>query len=699
MKKSYIFLAAAAVISAASCQKAELDNRNQTETVHMEISAIKTKTFLADDGQTTFWSPSGEKLMVLESAGGSVIYAESAPGVSPDGGSTMNFGVDLPEKAAASYTYYAIYPSTNYVTGSNLAVSGIKVITPSTQHPTNTSFDPEADYLISLPVTETSQPTSLELSFARKIALGKMTISNLNTADNVAYVKFEAEGKKLAGRSYADLTTGRITEYGYASQHQDYIELDYTEKSYAANGLDAYFMCFPASLSEGDVFKVTVSTKTHRFVKEVTVAAGQSLEFKAGEKASFSVDFTGIEGEVIAVDKRYGSLKVSEVQDVAFSYTDAADYIQASGLKWKIAATKYSNYMQLGNANVSGNSSKSFIKLPEITEDIRIVKVKLNQSMQNGKHLALVAGPNDNPVADNAIMTQSSTATEITFDLETAGITGKKTAYLRADAVAQVAEIEFWAGEDNRSKIAAPSDVTAVIDDEFDNKINISWSAVEGAEKYIVTVTDPDNESTEYQTANTTYSVSNLDYSTTYQVTVATISADKSTYLDSDPSAAVSITIAAPVGPTAGSLLFSCDFGTVAVTDWSSYNGGTSYGNASTITYTASSTNIKIDTGSAGNMVGGNLFFNEKKGSANQTLTIAGIKTYGATSVTVMWAANNASSAVSIAESTTAQQASANSADNEKEFVLTGNETTISLVFTNTEKANTRIDNVRVYYK
>ena len=98
-------------------------------------------------------------------------------------------------------------------------------------------------------------------------------------------------------------------------------------------------------------------------------------------------------------------------------------------------------------------------------------------------------------------------------------------------------------------------------------------------------------------------------------------------------------------------------------------------------------------------MEGGNLFFNEKKGSANQTLTIAGIKTYGATSVTVMWAANNASSAVRVAESTTAQQASANSADNEKEFVLTGNETTISLVFTNTEKANTRIDNVRVYYK
>ena len=698
MKKSYIFLAAAAVVSAVSCQKSEIDQNGPANTVHMEISAIDTKTVLGSDGQSTLWNASGEKLMILESAGGSVVYAESADGVTPDGGHTMNFGVDLPEKEAASYTYYALYPSTCYVTGSNLAVSNVKVITPSTQHPTNASFDPAADFLVSSPVTATSQPTSLELSFARKIALGKMTISNLNTSDDVASVRFEAEGKKLSGRSYVDLTTGRINEYGYASQHQDYVELDYAGKSYAANGLDAYFMCFPETLSEGDAFKVTVSTKTKRFVKNITVQAGKSLEFKAGEKAIFTIDFTGIEGEVIAVDKRYGSLKASEI-NVSYSYTNAADYVQASGLKWKIGATKNNDNMQLGNANGSGNSSQSYIKLPDLTEDIRIVKVHLKQSMQSGKHLALVSGPQANPVASDAIMTQSSTATEIVFDLENAGITGKKTAYLRADAVANVTEIEFWAGEDNRTKIAAPSDVAAVVDDEFDNKINISWTAVDGALKYVVTVTDPDDNSTEYETSNTTYSVSNLEYSTTYQVTVATISADKSTYLDSDPSAAVSVSLAAPVGPTTGSLLFSCDFGTSALSDWSSYTGGTSYGNASTITYTASSTNIKIDTGSAGNMVGGNLFFNEKKGSANQTLTIAGIKTYGATSVTVMWAANNASSAVRVAESTTAQQASANSADNEKEFVLTGNETTISLVFTNTEKANTRIDNVRVYYK
>lgn len=151
-------------------------------------------------------------------------------------------------------------------------------------------------------------------------------------------------------------------------------------------------------------------------------------------------------------------------------------------------------------------------------------------------------------------------------------------------------------------------------------------------------------------------------------------------------------------GLSNGTLLFNCDFGTTA-TALANYSGGTSYNNASTITYSASNPDkVKIDANSATNMTGGNLFFNGKSNAAGYTATIAGIKTYGATKVTVVWAANNNSSDLKITQSSTSKVTSANSANNRAVFTLSGTETTISLVFSNNAATNTRIDNVFVYY-
>ena len=94
-------------------------------------------------------------------------------------------------------------------------------------------------------------------------------------------------------------------------------------------------------------------------------------------------------------------------------------------------------------------------------------------------------------------------------------------------------------------------------------------------------------------------------------------------------------------------------------------------------------------------MTSGNLYFNGKSNSAGYTATIAGIKTYGATKITVFWAANNANSALIVGET---QISSENNANNYHTFTLTGSEDTIDIVFTNTAAANTRIDNILVKY-
>lgn len=154
-------------------------------------------------------------------------------------------------------------------------------------------------------------------------------------------------------------------------------------------------------------------------------------------------------------------------------------------------------------------------------------------------------------------------------------------------------------------------------------------------------------------------------------------------------------------GPTTGTILYSCDFGTTDGVALSSYSGGTSYNNASSLSYSASnSTYVYISTGSAGNMTDGNIFLGTKTAkTSGLTATISGIKTYGATKVTVYWACNNTSSKVEVSESSTSAQQSANSASNSKVFNLSGNETTISIVITGTSSSsNSRIDNVVVKY-
>ena len=169
------------------------------------------------------------------------------------------------------------------------------------------------------------------------------------------------------------------------------------------------------------------------------------------------------------------------------------------------------------------------------------------------------------------------------------------------------------------------------------------------------------------------------------------------------PAYAVTITASfaeIPDGPVVGDVLFSTDFGT-SDSSLASYTGGSSYNNASSISYsTNNATNVKIDTGTANNMTDANLFIGNKSyGKTGLTATISGIKTYGATKVTVIWACNNVNSQVSITESSTAAKKSDNSASNYQVFSLAGTETTISIVVTGTSKSsNSRVDDIIVKF-
>lgn len=284
-----------------SCTKQENPVRQEGNTFEMTIVAgsDQTRTVLGSDGAVT-WSASGEQLAVIEAAisGTETTTAKvaSKDGVTTDKGTTMSFGVSLTEKTADSFGYYALYPNSAYLdTPSDF--KQVKVKLASTQVPTESSFCPSADVLVAKPVTGlTSQPKELNLQFARVIAVGKMTIKNLNTTENVKKVTFTAAGKAVTGRSYIDFTTAAGVEYGYSGNGVDNVVLDYSDKTIAAKGMTAVFTCWPFELAAGESFSVVVETENYTFTKKITLAEGKSLAFKVGRASAFNVNFTGIEG-------------------------------------------------------------------------------------------------------------------------------------------------------------------------------------------------------------------------------------------------------------------------------------------------------------------------------------------------------------------------------------------------------------------
>lgn len=240
------------------------------------------------------WNATGEFLQVLETAASTTVFATSQKGVIS--GNIAKFAVTFPANENTPLVYNAVYPASAWVTSSNTDITNMKVITPTVQQPTATSFDSNADLLIAKSISLESQPTELQMSFGRAVAIGKMTVKNLASEEPVLGVEFTAPDKKVTGRSYVDMTAGTVKEYGYPGNFSDNVTLSYSSemnlKANGATGMTAYFTCFPFEVAAGETFTVTVTTATKIFTKTVTVQEGRALAFAAGDSSTFAVDMT-----------------------------------------------------------------------------------------------------------------------------------------------------------------------------------------------------------------------------------------------------------------------------------------------------------------------------------------------------------------------------------------------------------------------
>ena len=300
--KSILAVAVCASLFAACSKDDTVSDPSNGRKVTMTVTA-SSELESASGSRTTYdpltgkisWNETGEYLQVFETAASKTTYANSQEGTVSDG--TAKFAVSFPENANTPLVYNAVYPASAWVTSNNTDITNMKVVTRTSQQPTATSFDSNADLLIAKSISVESQPTELQMSFGRAVAIGKMTVKNLASAESVLGVKFTAPDKKVTGRSYVDMTAGTIKEYGYINNFADNVTLNYSsEMNITANseaGMTAYFTCFPFEVATGETFTVTVTTASKIFTKTVTVQEGRALAFAAGDSSTFAVDMTG----------------------------------------------------------------------------------------------------------------------------------------------------------------------------------------------------------------------------------------------------------------------------------------------------------------------------------------------------------------------------------------------------------------------
>lgn len=540
-----------------SCTKQENPVRQEGNTFEMTIVAgtDQTRTVLGRDGTVT-WSASGEQLAVIEAAttnsATTTAKETSSNGTTTDGGATMTFGVKMPSKTANSFSYYALYPNSAYVEKPT-DLTNVKVNLASTQAPTESSFGPSADVLVAKPVTGlNAQPTELNLQFARVIAVGKMTIKDLNTTENVKKVTFTAAGKPVTGRSYINFTNAAGVEYGYSNQGVDNVVLDYSDKTITANGMTAVFTCWPFTLAANETFSVVVETENYTFTKDVTLAEGKSLAFNVGRASAFKVSFSGIEG--VEKEQTWTWTAASEDLGTKTSYSATLNKKAWTVTRSKVVYTGFlSSCIQLG--------SKSGAETVTLTSNAftgTVKSVAVECSSYNGAHTVdiTVGGTSyasgvstDSWQTVGTVSGRGTSSGEIVIKFKD----GSRALYIKSISIT-------YEGGSDPVKLTTPS---VTCSSKTENSLTFSWDEVANASGYQVS-TDGGTTYSSIQNA-TTYTWTGLTASTTKTLYVKAIG-DGTNFTDSDAAFASGTTTSGSGSGEESKVYLSEDF--ASLTAW-----------------------------------------------------------------------------------------------------------------------------------
>ncbi len=353
--KTFVIVAAAAM-GLVACQKeiqGDVNVKENTVWVNFVAASADTKTSVDVSGDSPVFTWNDEETFtVLEqtdvlAAATSVTYAK----VDGKADITAEFAENL---GKSEYKYVTIYPASGYVSAESINAATLSL--PTEQTMADGSYDPEADLMVSEPVTFDAQPTESQMvRFTRLAAVAKMTLKNFGTelGDKVQSVTFTAEGKSLAGTIAADLADPHAFSAGETSS-------SITVATDSAG--DVFFTVLPTVLEAGNAYTVTVITDKYLYIKKGTIAEDKSLVFEAGMVTRFSVNMADVlpsdkwvlvrdaadlkQGDVVAVAAMNSNYVLGADIATNYPYASKTEVIKSGEYLYHPVSTDAANMIQ-----------------------------------------------------------------------------------------------------------------------------------------------------------------------------------------------------------------------------------------------------------------------------------------------------------------------------------------------------------------
>ena len=280
----FIAVIAAAGVFAACQNEENIVPVAKTFEVSATASVPATKTAISQDGDgfVPTWK-AGDKIAIVEKAAATTVYASNA--LEADA-LQATFTATMNQVSADAYAYCAVYPYEAFKATTDLA--NLVCTVPSEQTPaTMTSFDGNADILVSEVINLAAQPTAEALAFnmRRLTATGMVSFRGFDMAADETISSWSITASAaLAGTVNVNPASEEIV----VSNVNTTGTINVTLPQAQTGDFTSCFTCLPCVLEAGSEYTVTVNTNFRKISKKATIVS--PLSFEEGKVQNLNVN-------------------------------------------------------------------------------------------------------------------------------------------------------------------------------------------------------------------------------------------------------------------------------------------------------------------------------------------------------------------------------------------------------------------------